>query len=109
MDEVDIDLDGMWLYLETQPLSVPPMMVTCALTVVLYIFSSDGTMEHGRRYIKSLLEMGRPVIILDDVWPYLAISLSLGPGLTMRWAFIADLFMCTPRLTEVDQRCQDSS
>ena len=65
---------------ETQPLSGPPFMMTWALTVVLYMFLSDGTMEHGRRYRKSPLQMGRLMIILDGVWPYPAILLSLGQG-----------------------------
>ena len=99
MDEVDIYLDGMWLYLETQPLSVPPMLVTCALTVVLNMFSSDGTMERGRRYRNSLPQIRSLVVGLDGVWQYPEIPLSLGPFMMMIMAVIEDLVMCTPRLT----------
>ena len=44
--------------------------------------------------------MGGLVIGLGLVWKYPAILLSLGRGLTIRGAVIADLVMFTPRLIE---------
>ena len=56
-------------------------------------------MEHGRRYRNAPPKMGMLVIGLELVWPYIVTLLSLGLFIMMSGALIADLVMCTPRLS----------
>ena len=65
----------------------------------LYMFLSDRKMEHGKRYINSLLHIGRLIMSLDLVWPYPETLLLSGPGGTKIGPLSADLVMYTPRWT----------
>ena len=55
-------------------------------------------MNRGRRYINAPPNVGRLLIGLDFVCPYLVALLELELFITRSGGFIADLFMCTPRL-----------
>ena len=93
-----IGLDMMCIYLETQPLLGTPGMMTWDIEVGLYIYYSDETMEHGRRYRNSSLQMGRMMIGFGIVCQYPETILPLGTFETMRGSVIADMVTFTPIL-----------
>ena len=72
------------------------MIMTWDLKVGLYMFSSDGIVEHERIYRHSPPQMGSLVIGLELGWLYPAKPLSLEPAvMTFREALIADMVMFT--------------